>query len=298
MSRGVLLFAHDNDAFDYHRIVPTCAWFVKKHLGVPVALVTDDETKTRLLEQPGASDLIDEFVMVTHDESNAARSYRSSDNSVTTPGQFLNKTRTDMYELTPFEETIFMDLDYIVMNDSLSQVWGADAAIRANYDITTVRKEHSGCEDRVHPLGITRYWSTVMYFRKSPEAEALFQGIQYIKKNYTYMSRLYRFSDRMFLNDIALSVMAHSMNGGEGIAHGHPLVQSLPEPTLLFAWDDQPVLKVADGNRAWFVGNPWGDGSETHVTYTRGQSVHMVNKQALLDVVVPWVEKQIEAGDV
>jgi len=299
VTKGVILFAHNNAAFEYHRLVPICAWFVKKHLKVPVALVTDAATHKRLMENPGIEQVIDQFIFVEHTESNGTRAYQDHDNTVpnATAGVFLNKTRTDMYELTPFEETIFMDLDYIVMNDSLSKVWGSAAPVRINHSITSLRPHHAANDEFVHPLGIPLYWSTVMYFRKSPEAEAMFQGIRHIKNNPVLFSMLYRFSENLFRNDMAVSIMAHCMNGGVGPDHSQAVVQALPEPTLLFAWDDQPLLQV-DQDRAWFVGNAWGEDKERAVAYVKEQSVHIVNKNSVLRVLEPWIAQQMGVSGV
>lgn len=294
MSKGVLLFAHNNKVFDYHKLVVPCAYHVKKYLGVPVAVATDEQTQQLIESIPGASDLIDQFIAVDHPEENGKRNYHTHDGDMDaiTPGEFRNKSRIDMYELTPFEETIYMDLDYIIRDDSLNRVWGSQAPIRMNHNIMAMTANHPSNETHVHPLGITMYWSTVMYFRKSDEAKALFDGVRYIKDNYRYFARVYRFYPNLFRNDIAMSIMAHCLNGGSGVEGVRPIVQSLPEPTLLFAWDDQPILKV-DDERMWFVASGRGDDTVKVPAMIRDQSVHIVNKSSLLKVLYPYVMEQI-----
>ena len=44
MTRGVLMYAHNNSELDYFRIACANALMVKKNLGVPVTLVTDEGT--------------------------------------------------------------------------------------------------------------------------------------------------------------------------------------------------------------------------------------------------------------
>lgn len=297
MSKGVLLFAHNNKVFDYHKLVVPCAFYVKKHLGVTVAVATDSETQAMIEQIDGWDTVIDQFVPVDHPEENGKRNYHTHDGDMDAvqPGEFRNKTRIDMYELTPFEETIYMDLDYIVMDDSLNRVWGSEAPVRMNHDIVAMTAKHSSNETHVHPLGITMYWSTVMYFRKSEEAKAMFDGVRYIKDNYRYFARVYRFYPNLFRNDIALSIMAHCLNGGSGVHGARPVVQSLPEPTLLFAWDDQPLLKV-DVSRMWFVASGRGEDTVKVPAMIRDQSVHIVNKSSLLKVLYPYVMDQI-GGD-
>lgn len=294
MSKGVLLFAHDNKVLDYHKLVIPCAFYIKKHLGVAVAVATDSETRKLIEALPGSDGLIDQYIPVEHTEGNGKRNYHTHDGNIDAmkSGEFRNKSRIDMYDLTPFDETIYMDLDYIVCDDSLNRVWGSQAPIRMNHEIVALTNEHTSNETHVHPLGITMYWSTVMYFRKSEEAKAMFDGVRYIKHNYRYFARVYRFYPNLFRNDIALSIMAHCLNGGSGVEGLRPVVQSLPEPTLLFAWDDQPLLKV-DDDRMWFVASGRSDEKFMVPAMIREQSIHMVNKSALLKVLYPYVMEQI-----
>jgi hypothetical protein len=44
MSRGVLMYAHNNSEIDYLKIACANALMVQKNLGVPVTLITDDGT--------------------------------------------------------------------------------------------------------------------------------------------------------------------------------------------------------------------------------------------------------------
>lgn len=286
MNKGVLLFAHDNQAFPYHRLVPIVTWFVKMHLNVPVALVTDEITKERLDNIPG-SHLVDDIQLVGHRENNARRVYQNSNGTEKEVGVFKNKSRTNIYDLTPFDETIFMDLDYLVMNDSLNRVWGSDAPVRMNYRMEALRANHLNNEQYLSSWGIPMYWSTVLYFRKCPEAEVMFHGLQEIKKQYRFYADLYGFPHQMFRNDIALSIAAHCMNDGVGPQGVQHSVRALPEPELLFAWEDQPLLQ-AEGDRMWFVGSTENK-RKSHVSYTKGQSVHVVNKHSILDVMEPIV---------
>jgi len=43
MSKGVLLFAHNNSTVDYVKQADFCAAQIKKHLNLPVCLITSDK---------------------------------------------------------------------------------------------------------------------------------------------------------------------------------------------------------------------------------------------------------------
>ena len=44
MTRGVLMYAHNNSEIDYFKIACANALMVRKNMGVPVTLVTDEGT--------------------------------------------------------------------------------------------------------------------------------------------------------------------------------------------------------------------------------------------------------------
>ena len=57
MTKGVILFANNNDEIDYVRQAIFCAKHIKKHLNLPVSLITDSEKHL----QTKYSHLIDTF---------------------------------------------------------------------------------------------------------------------------------------------------------------------------------------------------------------------------------------------
>lgn len=298
MSRGILLFAHDNQLFPYHRLAVACAWFIRRNMpGVEICVAGDEITIDRIRELRHANALFDHY-RTTHVERNALRNYYSfaqKNELGGTSAEFLNKSRSCAYELSPFDETLLIDLDYLVMNDQLNSVWGSDAPILINSKVVNVcgyPEDH-----RIHPAGIPQYWATVMYFQKSPEAKVFFDGMEHVKTNYEHFSRLYRFSSHLFRNDHAVSIVAHLMNGGVGENAIQWPVRSLPDPNLIFAWGYQPILRI-EQDRAWFAGVTKGNARDFCPSYVKGQSVHAMEKASLVRVVIPWVEKQIEVGNV
>ena len=290
MSRGVVLIVHDNGVIEYHRMALVCAWFIKWHMDVQVCLMGDKGTLIRARDLPSSEYVFDDMIHLQPDP-NKDRCYVSKDGEVKKEGMFLNKSRPSVYELSPFDETLLIDLDYLIMNDGLNQVWGSDAPIRINSIIDNIAFVDKPEERRLHQLSIPLYWATVIYFRKSPEAQAFFEGMEYIRNNYDHYGRLYRFTTHLYRNDYAASIMVHLLNGSTGENGIKWPVQTLPEPELMFAWDNQPLLKL-DTTRAWFVGHYMNGPGRYVPGLIKDRSVHVMNKQSLIDVGTHWLKDQ------
>ena len=106
-SRGVLLFAF-NSSIDYVKIAKQCARLVKSNLNLPVTLITDDPT----------TDWCDNVILVTNDVEN----YKSALDL----SSWKNFDRYRAYELSPYDETLVIDTDYLVLDNSLLNLFGME----------------------------------------------------------------------------------------------------------------------------------------------------------------------------
>ena len=88
-----------------------------------ICLVTNTET----LESN--KDLIDEYfdnVIVTDSfQPENIRLFKDTIDN-TEYASFKNMGRSDVYELSPYDETLVIDSDYFIMNNVLDQVWDSD----------------------------------------------------------------------------------------------------------------------------------------------------------------------------
>lgn len=284
MTKGVLLFAHNNDVFPYHVLAPLCAWFIHRNMGVPVTVVADKHTRSLMLKEP-LSRFISSVVEQDDVSDNGHRRYvsASGDTSDAAYGEFLNTDRVLAYDITPYDETLLMDLDYLVMDDSLNNVWGSDHNLLFNTGVDNITSGGNEEPDRLHPLGIKQYWSTVMYVKKSEEAAEFYEMLKYIRANYKYLSKLFRFDHKVFRIDHAVSIAAHWMGGLSDQTSVYPL----PASRTLFAWDNNPVVGVED-NSLWFSSG----GKTPHVVMSKNRSVHVMNKQSILEIILPWAERK------
>jgi len=91
---------------------------------------------------------------------------------------------------------------------------------------------------------------------------------------------LYQIDPKIFRIDHAVSIVAHLLNDMDNQVK----MPSLPHDTLLFGWDDTPVVGVSK------YGIYFSNGSDVEPSLAKvTQNVHVMNKPSLLETVLPWV---------
>jgi hypothetical protein len=115
MSKGVVLFAQNNHTIDYVKQAVFCAKKIKKHLNLPVAIATDNVSW--LLENyPYYTNYIDHIIELEWKECKQKRIFHDGTMS-NRDLEWRNHERGSIYDITPFDETIVMDTDFIIGND-------------------------------------------------------------------------------------------------------------------------------------------------------------------------------------
>jgi len=281
MSRGVLMYAHNNTEIDYFKIACANALMIKKNLGVPVTLVTDSGTAGW-----GRSSLGDELVglcfeqVIEVDRSYTFTNTRNfSDTSFNTKSlQFYNCAHWAAYELSPYDETLFIDCDYLIMSSALNNCWGSNNDVMVNHRIYSPIDEVPLYSKTLDDMGITLYWATVIYFKKSSLAEHLFSLVKHIEENYGYYRDLYCFTSSMFRNDNAFSMAIHTLNG---FSTEEPVIRELPIPGLLMSWDINDIQSINDINDITLYVEKSGTPGAYILSRLKNTDVHIINKWAI-----------------
>jgi len=238
MSRGIIVFAQNNGYVNYAKQACACAGYVRKHLSLydEICLVTNTET----LESE--KKLIDEFfdnVIVSDTfQPDNVRLFKDTTRD-TEYASFRNMGRSDVYELSPYDETLVIDSDYFIMNNVLDQVWNSANDVMINCKYRDVSERHKDNITYLDNFSIPMYWATVFYFKKSDFAENLFTLISHIKYNYKYYYYLYNCSGNLFRNDFAFSMALHILNGSVAFD-----VPSLPIDYLNNSFDLDDIFRV------------------------------------------------------
>ena len=196
MKRGALLFAFNSPKTDYYAMAEFTAKRINHFLNLPVTIVTDAESL------PSSSDYrFDKTVITEADTNNNFR------NDV-----WINKGRYQAFQYSPYDETLLLDVDYMVNSDMLLKC----------FDITKDYSCHGSIAQMMRPEGDNEYfgksnfpllWATVVTFQRTKKAEQLFNCMEMIQKNYRHYADLFQFNGDVFRNDIALTLSHKLING-------------------------------------------------------------------------------------
>lgn len=279
MSRGVLMYAYNNTEIDYFRIACANALMVRKNLGVPVSVVTDEGTFNYSKDQFGASFLnqcFDQIILKGRNYSfDNKRNYSDTSFSVKTL-QFYNCNHWEAYGLSPYDETLFIDADYLIMSPSLNNCWGSNNDFMINHKIFTPGSDKAPYSKYIDDFGIKMYWATVIYFNKSELSGAMFDIVRHVQENYIYYRQLYSFENGMYRNDNAFSIAVHMMNGFTS----NNFIKELPITGLLMSWDVDDIYSVNGINDITVYAEKKEKGTYS-LAKIKNQDIHIMNKWAI-----------------
>ena len=238
MSRGIIVFAQNNGYVNYAKQACACAGYVRKHLSLydEICLVTNTETLES--EKKLIDEYFDNVIVSDTFQPDNVRLFKDTTRD-TEYASFRNMGRSDVYELSPYDETLVIDSDYFIMNNVLDQVWDSANDVMINCKYRDVSERHKDNITYLDNFSVPMYWATVFYFKKSDFAENLFTLISHIKYNYKYYYYLYNCSGNLFRNDFAFSMALHILNGSVAFD-----VPSLPIDYLNNSFDLDDIFRV------------------------------------------------------
>lgn len=272
MTKGVVIFAHNN-SFNYIKIADFAASQVKKHLGLPVTLITDQQS---LLESN-----IDNFdnLVVTLAESNYNKTFRDG-NQTSKSLEWKNLSRVDCFNLSPYDETLVIDADYIINSNKLLYCWNQEndfLIYKNSYDLSTWNRTNEFTY--ISDYSIPFYWATAFYFRKNKLTEQFFNLVNEIKSNWSYYKLIYQIYSPNFRNDHAFSIAIHMMNGFTGGFFANEL------PGKMYYTLDLDYLISKDDTQMQFLVEKSKSSGEYIPIKTSNLDVHVMNKYSLLRVI-------------
>jgi len=277
MTRGALIFAHNNRDIDYALMSLISGGLVKKHLEVPVSLVTDESTiawmKTSKIYD-SAVKLFDQIILVEKPKTDNQRRLHDGVNNTTVP--FVNLNRANACDLTPYDRTLLLDSDYLIFSNLLNEYWDIDEDVLISKSINDIYdQKRLGFHDRyVSETGVHLYWATIVMFTKNKKSRAYFNMVNYVKDNYRYYGDLFRFDVQQYRNDISFSVAKHILDGFE--------TQISPSlPPVLSALDKDILHSVDITGKLTFLVSPMLNGVFCAAAI-KNTDVHIMNKQSLI----------------
>jgi len=277
MNRGVLIIAHNNKEIDYVMMSMIAGGLAKKHLGVPVSLISDKSTiawakQSKIYNK--LKKMFDKIILVERPIDNNYRNLRDGKESKLVP--FTNSNRDSVFKLSPYENTLLIDSDYLIFSDHLNNFWDLDYDVmigRSMNDVIGTRSEL--LDKRVSEIGAHMFWATTVMFKKNSRSCAFFDLVSHIRENYKYYADLYRFDSRQYRNDISFSIAMHILNGFEEVTIG-----SLPDITTVL--DRDVLFDVTDDGKLIFLINDKHDPYVYYLSSFKNTDIHLLNKQSII----------------
>lgn len=197
MSRGVIIFAFNSPKYNYYDMAKYAAKRVKHFLNLPVTLVTDEDSMP-----VGEYEHWDKVVKIKPDKNN-----------VRDWGMWINKGRYMAYELSPYNETILIDADYVINSDKLLKTFDTYDDFCCHNSARFLMRQGNFPEQ----LSASSYddilWATVITFKKSERAKQIFECLEMVQKNYEHYEHIHGFLNAGFRNDYALTLALRIANG-------------------------------------------------------------------------------------
>jgi hypothetical protein len=243
MTQGVLLYCFDTPETAYSRIADRCIALVGEHLGLPVTVVTDGNTRNNIRSHC-------DFKTIEIEKNNT---------KLAKP--WYNLERHLAYEHSPYDQTIVMDVDYFCFSDKLLKLLDTDHDFLIHQRAHDITGRNTMRYDRESMLDLV--WATVLIFRKTDRVRAIFETVKMIKQHYAHFCNLYRISYRNFRNDYAFAIALNQINGHRDYAVIPDSIATVPVDVKILEIDSDGAVLEFD-NKRFSISN---------------QDLHIINKE-------------------
>ena len=255
MSKGILIFAFNNEAIDYEKIANANKLMIEYNMDVPVHIITN----------------------VAENVTSTKRHYADYNKVLS----FNNGSRWNAFELSPFDETLVLDADYLIMNNRYNAVWGNTNSLMLNTQITPLYAGEFIENDRLNDFGINMAWATAIYFRKTKTAKTFFTLMKHVYENYTYYRQLYELEGTLYRNDFSASIARHMLNGFTENTFAD--IPSLPIRKIVTAKPEDEIIKFNGINKVKVKITKPNMPNDCIVNSIKYTNVHFLNKKTILD---------------
>lgn len=249
MSQGVLLYAFNNGTTDYLSMAKWSAERIERFLGLPTTIISDQDDAelggTRIFNATRGTEL------------------------------WYNASRNRAWDHSPYDQTLVLDVDYVVNSDLLGLLFEIDKPFMIHrYALDVTNRSHFVALDKFGEHDFPSTWATVMYFNRRGEGKYIFELVEMIKNNWQHYADLYKFKSRTFRNDWAFSIAMGILGG-----HKEPQYYHIPWPLATVGTDvdteqgekdDSFILKYITYAQQKAV-----------VQNIRGLDLHIMNKDAM-----------------
>jgi hypothetical protein len=204
--RGVLLYCYSNEQTDYELLARFCVSRLREFLPeVRIALVSDIAS---------LADCVDTFIS----SDNTHVNHRSTENGTIN----YKNHRLDCFDVSPFDHTLLMDIDYILNTDDLGYLFHPD------FDFPELLMGKSAIN--INGTKISNrmtstahfYWTTLVAFSKTEKTHDFFNRVQQIYSSRVAYWSYHCIANPLWRNDFAFTLAANQLRLGP-----EPVVQNI-----------------------------------------------------------------------
>lgn len=241
MNTGALILAFNNEKTDYVSLAAWSAGNISRHLGIPTSIMTDCRDHAHLKDF--------DFVIEAQPQTGGSRYFEDYNSSVS----WYNAGRSDVYHMSPYDQTLLLDADYVVASDQLTRVVAMPQDFVCHKHAVDAATGHKLAGLNVFgDYNMPMFWATVMMFRKSTTSQYIFNCMQMVRSNWQHYRNLYAIRQTTYRNDFALSIALNIVSGHTLCIDAIPwnLVTVLPKDALKrAALDCYEITHIDDHNR-------------------------------------------------
>ncbi len=277
-NKGILIFARNNAQIDYVKQAHFLAKRIKEYLNLPTSIVTDSVNYLKDTYKDYKT-VFDQVIEVPVACSPSVKRYYDGTN-IFKQLEFKNDLRTSAFDLTPYDETLMLDSDYVISDSLFKHCFTQD------HDFLIYKEAHdlSGFRDHaqfvhVSDTSVDFYWATCVFFRKTETNKIFFELTKHIQENWGHYNSIFQINKGTFRNDWVFSIAIHIMNGYQRGDFSHKM------PGKMFFISDKDILwKLKDDNFLFLIQKENYLGEYTPLRI-RGTSVHVINKFSLNRII-------------
>lgn len=265
MTRGAILFAFNTQKYDYYSMAVYAAKRINYFLNLPVTIVTNHESVQT------TDYMFDNTILVEADTSNnlAERVW-------------INKGRFQAYDLSPYDETLLLDTDYVVNSNKLLKTFSFSEDFCC-HNRTNFLMQSNMPQEALSIYSVNALWATVVMFKKTKKSKQLFECIEMIQKNYEHYSLIHGFVPFPYRNDYALTLASRMVNG-----HLESADNYIPW-SLIHVNNSNHVYKTTDNmlDIEFMITHENTQRGKTKMEYItiRDMDFHMLNKDNFMEII-------------
>ena len=173
VSKGFLVFAQNTDTVDYIKQAYALALSIKfsQQQCTNISLVTNDIVPTEYI------DIFDSIIPIPWGDHSENPGYQA-------------ENRWKLYHATPYEETIVLDTDMLLLED-ISVWWDYCSKYDLKYCSTITNYKLETVVDTIHRKAfiankLTSPYSALHYFKKSPTALIFYKTLEFVCNNWEW----------------------------------------------------------------------------------------------------------------